>query len=196
VRSAYEQAPAGKVLKTPAAKKARASARITSSRWPRTCIVVADGGTARILKAERGRKDVEGGGRSAIVLEEIARLENAAAHLPGRALVTDRTGRVFDSGGRTGSGPKTRARHGANSEYDPHDAEVVRFARKVALRLDLERRRLGMEELIVIAAPRFLGSLREYISAATRKIVTREVDSDLVRAGDALIRRTAFAAVR
>jgi protein required for attachment to host cells len=196
VRSAFKKVSTRKGRKAPAAKKSRASAEVAYPRWLLTCVLVADGGTARLLQAPRPGGSADGGGRGAIVLAEIVRLENAAAHLSGREMITDRTGRVFDSGGRSGSGPKSRARHGANSDYDPHDVEVERFARKVALRLDAERRRLGIEELVVIAGPRFLGALRQQIPAATRKVVTREIDSDLVHASDALIRRTAFAARR
>ena len=92
------------------------------------------------------------------------------AHLPARSLTSDRTGRVFDSGGRTGQGPRTRARHGAQSDYDPHEVEVERFARRLARRLDAERRD-GIEEMIVIAGPRLLGVLRQQLTAATRRLI-------------------------
>ena len=184
------------VKKKPARTVTAASRQIAYPRWPRTCVVVADGGTARILQASRRSAPVGSGGRGAIELEEIIRLENPAARLPARSLVTDRTGRVFDSGSRVGTGPKSHARHGAQSDYDPHDVEVERFAKLLARRLDVERRRMNMEELIVIAGPRFLGVLRQQLTAALRKVVTREIDHDLVHAGNPLIRRTAFSGAR
>lgn len=147
-------------------------------------VVVADGGAARILRAP------EIGGPTD--LEEVARLERASAHQPARELVTDRTGRVFDSGSRTGTGPKSRARHGAQSDYDPHAVEVERFAQRVARQLDAERSRRRIDELVVIAEPRFLGVLRPKISAPTRQLVTREIARDLVGAEADQIRRTAF----
>lgn len=176
------------MAKVSAAKRGTSGTGLTIPRWPRTGVVVADGGSARLMLASRGHRV-----GAAVQLEQITSLQNPAAHLPGRALVTDRTGRVFDSGGRTGHGPKSRARHGAQSDYDPHHVEVQRFAKRLAKLLEVERRHLGIEELVVIAAPAFLGVLRPQLAAATRKVVTREIDRDLVRASDALIRRTAFA---
>lgn len=147
-------------------------------------VVVADGGEARILHA----CGADGGSG----FTEVARIERASAHQPARALVTDRTGRVFDSGSRVGHGPKSHARHGAQSDYDPHAVEVERFAKRLARRLDIERRRAGMDELILIAEPRFLGVLRPRLSAPTRRLLRREVARDLVRADELQIRRTAF----
>lgn len=147
---------------------------------------MADSGTARILRATRRPAAPGGTRRGAIQLEEILRIENAAAHLPSKAMVTDKTGRVFDAAGRVGQGPKSHARHGAQSDYDPHDAEADRFAQRLADHIDLE-------ELVVIAGPRFLGRLRQQLSPASRKVVVREIDLDLVHADNAKIRRAAFA---
>jgi len=154
---------------------------------------VADSGTARILRATRRPAAPGGTRRGAIQLEEILRIENAAAHLPSKAMVTDKTGRVFDAAGRVGQGPKSHARHGAQSDYDPHDAEADRFAQRLADHIEAERGRLDLEELVVIAGPRFLGRLRQQLSPASRKVVVREIDLDLVHADNAKIRRAAFA---
>ena len=149
-------------------------------RLPHTHVLVADAGTARILH------EVDG------ALKEIASLENAAAHLPGRALVTDRAGRVFDSGSRTGRGAKTQSRHGAQSDYDPHAIEVDRFARKVAKLLDAESRHGDLEQVVIIAAPKFLGVLRPLLSARVQKQVKRQLARDLVRSSEAAIYKAAF----
>ncbi|HUG73711.1 MAG TPA: host attachment protein [Steroidobacteraceae bacterium] len=182
--------------RTPAPAKKTARPPIANPYWPRTCIVVADGGSARILLASRKAAAAAAGGRGTIVLEQVASLDNPAAHLPARALVTDRTGRVFDSGSRSGRGPKSRARHGAQSDYDPHDVEVQRFAKRLVRLLNAERVHLHIEEMIVIAAPRFLGVLRPQLPAPIRKLVKREIDRDLVHADDRLISRTAFPRMR
>lgn len=165
-------------------------------RWPRRYVVVADGGTARILHSSRAAgaaaRTAAAAGRGTITLDEIVRLENPVAHLPARALVSDRTGRVFESSGRGGSGPVTHTRHGAQSDYDPHIVATRRFAKKIAQRLQTELRRGRVEELVLIAAPKFLGELRGQLAAPVQKLVTREVARDLVRAGDAHIVRAAF----
>lgn len=155
-----------------------------AGRDRRRYVVVADGGEARILLAR--------GARGGPGFEEIARIVRSSAHRPARDLVTDRTGRVFDSGSRAGIGPRSRARHGAESDYDPHAVEVQRFAKQLARRLDTECRRSGMDELTLIVEPRFLGVLRPRLSALTRRRVSREIARDLVRADGRLIRRTAF----
>ncbi len=146
----------------------------------RSIVVVADGGQARILRPQ-------GTG-----FAEIVRLERDSARQPARALVTDRTGRVFDSGGRVGQGPKTHARHGAQSDYDPHAGEVERFAKRLSRRLDAECRGGAIDEVVLIAEPRFLGTLRRQISAATRKLIKREIASDLAHADDIAVGQAAF----
>lgn len=158
--------------------------KVVASTTPKPLILVADGGTARILgvTSSAGKK----------TLKEKAMLQRESARSPGRALVTDRTGRVFDSGGRTGSGPPVRSRHGAESDYDPHAVEVQRFAKRISRRIDLERRAGRIGALIVIAEPRFLGVLRQVWSGPTQKIVSREVAKDLVRSSDAQILRLAM----
>jgi protein required for attachment to host cells len=165
--------------------KKKARARHARPAQPVQYVLVADGGSARFLRVRN-----EDGKRS---LTDVATLERISARSPARDLVTDRTGRVFDSPGRTGHGAKTHARHGANSDYDPHAIEVERFAKRIARRLDLERRNKSFDELVVIAEPRFLGVLRVHLTALTGRIITRQAAKDLVRSDDARILRTAFA---
>jgi len=165
-----------------------ASRRIPTGKF----IVVADSGVARILHATGAWPPESRGTRSTAVLEEIARLDSPAARQAGRELVSDRTGRVFDSASRAHVGPPSHARHGAASDYDPHTVETERFARRLARRLDDERRRQRIDEVVLIAAPRFLGVLRPQLSAPTRELVTREVARDLTHAADARILRAAL----
>ena len=84
------------------------------------------------------------------------------------------------------------ARSGAASDHDPHTVEIERFARRIARRLDAVRRTVGYDELVVIAAPRFLGTLRTALRGVTRDLVSREVPRDLVRAEDRQIKAVAF----
>lgn len=176
-------------------KASRAPGRLAAPRrWPKSYVVVADAGVARILRATRSSDAVSARAAGRIVLADVAQFENPAAHVPARELVTDRTGRVYESGGRGGRGPLTRTRHGAQSDYDPHAVVLERFAGQLARRLDEDCRRGRYEQLVVIAGPKFLGVLRPHLSAAVRKLVTREVRRDLVKAGEAQIRRAAFGA--
>ena len=155
-------------------------------------VIVADSGVARILRASGNWPTPSGKMHGESRLEEIARLDSPAARQFKRELVSDRTGRVFDSRGRGGVGPPTRSRHGAASDYDPRKVETERFAKRLSRRLDIERRRLRMYELVLIAAPRFLGVLRPELSGPTRELVSREVTRDLTHATDERILRAAF----
>lgn len=150
---------------------------------PDQLVLVADSGTARMLRVS--------GPAGKESLTPIAQLELPAAHLNGREMVTDRDGRLFDRA-RGGNGPRTAARHGA-SNTDPHSVEYSRFAKRISRRLDTERRNGRYEELIIIAAPQFLGLLRPELSGPTRKRAVKEIAKDLVRASDAQILRSARA---
>ena len=157
-------------------------------RWGRrggAYVVVADGGRARIFKRT--------GRRFTPQLLEIEHLERATARRHARELTTDLTGRVFGTGIRVGFGPRVMARHGAQSDYDPHAVEVERFARRLSARLvrlaTIER----IEELVLIAEPRFLGILRRELAPLVRQAVTRELSRNLTGAMLQPIARAAFA---
>jgi protein required for attachment to host cells len=147
-------------------------------------ILLADSGSARLLR-------VEGGARKRLLVE-AGRLECPSARRLPQELVSDRTGRVFARGGAGTPGPRSALRAGADNDSDPRSVQIDRFAVRIARRLDVERRRKNLAELVVIAAPRFLGRLRARLSAPTRAVVRRELARDLLRASDAQILRAAF----
>ena len=137
-------------------------------------LVVADGGRARILRVTSARPWGFAG---------VADLECASARLARRELGTDAPGRIFPRASR-GSGPKVTARSSAGSDKDPRAAEQQRFAKRIAMRLDRERQAGRLDNLLLIVEPKFLGLLREQLSAATRRRVRWEHPRDLVRADD------------
>ena len=147
-------------------------------------ILVADSGKARLLR-------VDGAPRKRLLAEVVALDSPSARKLP-QDLVSDRTGRVFARARLGRQGPKGVASAGADNESDPRIVAAERFAARIGRRIDLERRRLAMDGLVIIAAPRFLGRLRAQLSNPTRAIVQRELSLDLVRASDAQILRSAF----
>jgi protein required for attachment to host cells len=147
-------------------------------------VLVADSGKARLLR-------VDGAPRKRL-LAEVAALDSPPARRLPQELVSDRTGRVFARARLGRQGPKGVVSAGADNESDPRIVAADRFAARVSRRIDVERRRLAMDGLVIIAAPRFLGRLRAQLSSPTRAIVQRELARDLVRANDAQILRTAF----
>ena len=63
--------------------------------------------------------------------------------------------------------------------------EAILFAREISDRLELARARGEFDELTLVAAPAFLGLLRENLNAATRKLVVRTIDKNLVQRSEA-----------
>jgi protein required for attachment to host cells len=104
--------------------------------------------------------------------KEVARISDPDARLHDRDLVSDRPGRSYESYGG--------ARHAIERENDPRHREAVRFARRIARRLDEARRKDEFEQLVVVAGPPFLGLLREEFSRPTKARVVQEIRKDLV----------------
>jgi protein required for attachment to host cells len=99
-------------------------------------------------------------------------LHNDAAR-PDRELETDRAGRRF--GGTDGN------RHALDGERSTERHEMEQFAKAVARTLDGARTRNEFDRLVLIAAPRMLGLLRDALPAPCRSVIAAEVAKDLVR---------------
>jgi protein required for attachment to host cells len=116
--------------------------------------------------------------------KEVARISDPLAHLHDREFATERPGRTHESQGNM--------RHSIQREDTPRRAEAVRFARRIARKLDDARRKDEFEQLVVVAGPPFLGLVREELSRPTRARVAREIRKDLVHsAPEVLARRLA-----
>jgi protein required for attachment to host cells len=99
-------------------------------------------------------------------LEERGSLHNDAAR-PDRELETDRPGRRF--GGTHGN------RHAVDGERSTQRHETELFAKQVCQALDGARTRHEFDRLVIIAAPRMLGMLREALPAPCQAVVAAEV---------------------
>ena len=92
-------------------------------------------------------------------LQEVAQYQNDAAREKTGDLMSDRGGRAFDSHGQ--------GRHTmANEKTDPKTQSAVVFAKTLAEQLSLDRQRGDYEQLVIVAAPRFLGVLRPALATA------------------------------
>lgn len=143
-------------------------------------IVVADQGEARFYDAERvGTR-----------LRQIGRIEDDKARLHDRDFKSDRPGRVFGhapaASGRRGAG----AHHGTGGEGErrPHKHEAHLFADRVAQRLEEVERENPVGRIVLMAAPAFLGLLREALPKTVRSKVVAEVHKDLVHQDDETVR--------
>ncbi len=103
---------------------------------------------------------------------EVGRISDPLARLHDRDLATDRPGRSYESVGG--------ARHSVQGKETPRHTEAVRFARRIARRLDDARRKDEFDQLVVVAGPPFLGLVRQQMSGPTRALVAREIPKDLV----------------
>lgn len=126
-------------------------------------IVVAESSRARIFTADG----------PAGKLTELETLANPEARLHDRELSSDLPGVTFESGGQ--------GRHVKEQQVGPKAQAVVRFAEKVAARI--ERGRTGGEfrRLVLVAAPEFLGLLRDKLPAPARKLIETEIAKNLAQ---------------
>jgi protein required for attachment to host cells len=91
--------------------------------------------------------------------------------LKSQAIDADRPGRSFESAGMK--------RHSMSREVDPKKQAAIGFAKRVAERLEHARRQGEMERLILVAAPEFLGLLRDHLGADLRRLIDEEFSLDL-----------------
>jgi protein required for attachment to host cells len=135
-----------------------------------TWVVVADGGAARIFAAPTPTG----------ALEELETFVHPEGRLPERELTSDLPGRSFASAGH--------GRRTMESEVGPRKQAAIDFARLLAARIEAARGRGEVERLILVAAPEFLGHLRDVMGEAARRLVEAEHTLNLVKLGAAEIR--------
>jgi protein required for attachment to host cells len=106
-------------------------------------------------------------------LVELEALEHPQGRLKSQAIDADRAGRTFQSAGRK--------RHAMSREVDPKKQEAIAFAKRVAERLEGARRQGEIDRLILVAAPEFLGLLRDHVGAELRRLIDQEFSLDLAQ---------------
>ena len=134
-------------------------------------VVVAESSHARIFHCEK----------AGAALEEGTALVHPESRIHAQDIHSDLPGRAFDSGGE--------GRHAMFSQTDPkrHEAEV--FARELIAHIENARTHNKFDELILAAAPAFLGLLRERMSSALRQRVIHTLSKNLVHEDKDVIMR-------
>lgn len=126
-------------------------------------VVVADESRADIYHRERKRGP----------LRLIRSFENDAAQMKTGDLITDRGGRAFDSHGH--------GRHTMSAEKsDPKQHIAETFARRVAEHIAAEQHDGHLYAFALVAAPRFLGSLRSQLRSRVRGEPYMTIDKNVV----------------
>jgi protein required for attachment to host cells len=126
-----------------------------------TWMLVADGGRAKVFRL--GAKPGQ--------IEELQRLESSTMHMPSRDLVSDGSGRDFDV---RGPGAHTKI-----PRSDPHDLEEREFAQRIMQRIERAAQQDRFKELVIVADPRTLGSLRKSMPRSVATRVIKELNRDL-----------------
>ncbi len=137
---------------------------------PAKWVVVADACRARIFETRAlGRG-----------LQEIEDMTNPLGRAHSSELLADAGGRTYASAG-------ARQGHTTQPRTDPVEHEVEMFAKRLADRLEKARCDGRFEQLYVIAAPRFLGLLREKRGKEIERLVQREIAKDIAQLDPAAI---------
>ena len=128
-----------------------------------TWVVVADSSAARIFDAVTPTG----------ALKEIASYAHPEGRAHARDLKTDEPGRAFDSAGQ--------GRHAMEPRVLPKEQEAISFARFLGDKLEEARTKNQVDRLILVAAPEFLGHLRNTLAKEARKIVAGEHALNVVK---------------
>jgi protein required for attachment to host cells len=72
-------------------------------------------------------------------------------------------------------------RHSMTREFDPKQQAAITFAKQVAERLESARRHREMDRLMLVAAPEFLGLLRNNLTSELRSMIEEEINLDVVQ---------------
>lgn len=126
-------------------------------------VVVADSSRARILSGEAGSGP----------LIEKNDLVHPESRLRQQDIVSDASG--SEAGGF--------GHHSMGHEKSAKDQAAHDFARQVVAQIESIQRSGDLGRLYLVAAPRFLGMLREHLGKTCRELVSGEVDKDLVQHG-------------
>ena len=132
---------------------------------PRLWYVIADGGRARFVE-----RDEEGAFRT------LSSFVSTELHKRTHELGRDRPARVMESA--------TPGRSAVEPRRDLHEAAKENFIQTVADTLAAEQKDGKFDELVLVAPPGVIASLKGSLSKPTAKIVIKELHKDLTKVPD------------
>lgn len=125
-------------------------------------VLVADSSQARIFSAENSQAE----------LIEIETLLHPEGRLHDRDLVSDLPGKISGSEGAGG--------HAYSDKITPKEQEEIDFASRVAHHLSDELNQNKFDRLFMVAAPSFLGDLRNALSSRVEKHIAFSLGKNIV----------------
>jgi protein required for attachment to host cells len=144
---------------------------MASKKW----IVVAEQSRARLFLMES----------PTAALKELRVLTHPEGRAAPHDLQTDRDAQVVRG--------RHRESHAIEAHVDPKRQEAMAFAREIVAVLETGRLEAAYEALILVAAPEYLGILRENLSEPLKKLVSNSLAKNLVRHSEADIREHVLA---
>ncbi|MDO8893868.1 host attachment protein [Nitrosomonas sp.] len=123
-----------------------------------------------ILSANSGNATLFTADSPTAALTELETFDNPDARVKQIELTSDRPGRSFDS--------HDDGRHAMEVKVDPKEQEQIRFAKLLVDRLEQGRVANEFGRLVVVAAPAFLGRLRENFNTSLNALLSLEIDKD------------------
>lgn len=135
-------------------------------------ILVADSAHARILATTA---------RTAMPTE-VSRLEHPESRLKESQLVTDQPGRSRENRGQGHAMDEASA--------SAHEEEI--FAGEIVQALDKARQDGRFNSLVLVAPPRFLGTLRQKLHGPLEKLVIESIAKNLVNDDERVIHQNIF----
>ncbi len=129
---------------------------------PTTWIMIADASRARIFKRVRETWSL------------VENIDNPDGRAKAADLVTDGEGRAQNSGGHGGAGHSTKLAQPTSLK----ERESERFAKQLVSKLGAANAAHTFDQLVVVAPPHFLGTLRAELPEPIRRIM-RDFPHDL-----------------
>ena len=125
-------------------------------------VLTADSSCAKFFEAES----------STGPLQEIRDLVHSESRLHEREITSDLPGSNAGTGG---------SRHGLDGQTGIKEQEAINFAKEIDNLLETARNDGQFNQLVVAAAPKFLGVLRQNLNPNIARLITHELDKDLVK---------------
>ena len=129
----------------------------------KTWVVVADSSRARIFSADTPSSE----------LMEVETLAHPEGRLHEKEITSDLPGRQNNA--------NSNGRHAIDAETSTKKQEAIDFAKILSKRLESGRTKKNFKQLIIVAAPSFLGVLRDQLNNNTSRLCTMELDKNLTQ---------------
>lgn len=139
---------------------------MSSSTW----VMVANSTIARFFEVEKDGS-----------LKEIESFVHPESRLHARDLVSDKTGRSYESA--------TVARHAIEPRTTPKENEEDQFAKQVSEHLHTAHQKGKFKRLYIAASPHFLGLLRQAMPSSITQSLTAEIDKDITHMNPLEVRK-------